>query len=108
MGQQVENVDIVRRQSLHAVINRACETCNAPGLFQNDVSFIEKYPEIYRPAWAGRPVGNTCPCCNSPRLPEENLGEIWSREWRTPGALKRLFKKAKSYIDSKLRRRRCL
>ena len=89
-NKRVEHVDFVRRQSLMASISRACPKCGAPGLFQIDSTFANTYPEIFRPEWAGKDVGEICPCCQFNRVPVESLGEIWSKEWRLLGVFRRL------------------
>ena len=89
---------IQRRQSLSASISKACPKCNAPGVFQNSESFIEKYPNVFRPTWAGRDVGPICPCCNSTRDEKKELGEIWSKTWKPPGILSQVVEKVKGLI----------
>jgi hypothetical protein len=97
MTHNVETVSgITHRQTLHASVTRACVECRAPGLYQNDQSFIEKYPELYRPAWAGRPVGEVCPHCGHRRSKTEDLGEVWSKEWRVGNIFQRLFAAVRS------------
>jgi hypothetical protein len=87
---------ISHRQTLHASVVRACVECQAPGLYQSSESFVEKYPELYRPAWAGQPVGDVCPHCGHKRPKTEDLGEIWSKEWRVGSFFQRLFAMARS------------
>jgi len=102
-SQQVLVGSVVRKQTLHASITRACVECGAPGKFQNDMSFIANYPELYRPAWAGRDVGENCPHCGRKRAEDENLGELWSREFRTPDLLQRLKKWVRSVKERVIR-----
>jgi hypothetical protein len=76
-GQVQFTPNIVRRQSLHATVIRACANCGAPGH-----AF-------------GRPVGPICPECGAVRPSDENKGEIWSKVWRRPTLvemLRQLFK----------------
>jgi hypothetical protein len=75
---------LLRKQSLTASVSKSCVFCGAPAVFQRSELFIKKYPKIFRPAWAGRPVGDTCPCCGVKRPKDESLGEIWTKEWRVP------------------------
>ena len=89
---------IIRRQSLTASISKACRHCNAPGVFQSSETFIKDYPAIYRPLWAGREVGPICPCCSNNRDHNKELGEVWSKEYRTPGPLRQIVQKVKSLI----------
>lgn len=88
---QVTATTITRKQSLIASVSRACKGCGAPGVYQNDKSWIDRYPELYRPAWAGRDVGSNCPHCGQKRPEIEKLGEIWSREWVVGGRVFRFF-----------------
>ena len=88
----VESVSgISHRQTLYASVVRACVECHAPGVYQSDESFVEKYPELYRPAWAGNPVGDVCPHCGRKRPKVEDLGQVWSKEWRVGSLFQRLF-----------------
>ena len=92
--QQVSSA-IVRRQSLTASISKACLKCNAPGVYQNNESFIKDYPDIFRPLWAGKDVGPVCPCCGANRNQDEQLGEIWAKEWIARGSIERVIEKVK-------------
>ena len=95
METEIINSNIVRRQTLELSISRACKECGAPGVFQRDQSYIEKYPEVYRPAWAGRVVGAVCPHCGLRRPEAEQLGEVWKQEWKAAGFFRRLWNKMK-------------
>ena len=95
MKTEIINNSIVRRQTLEISISRACKGCGAPAAFQKDQSYIEKYPELYRPTWAGRLVGDTCPHCGLKRSEPERLGEVWRKEWKVAGFFRRLWNKMK-------------
>lgn len=58
-GVQANSKSTIRR-SLSATVIRACPTCNAPGVDENN-----KY------------VGETCPKCGGARPPIEDKGEVW-------------------------------
>jgi hypothetical protein len=95
---------IVRRDSLTISVTPACWNCGAPGLYQSNVSFIESYPEIYRPTWNGRPVGETCPCCGAIRSATIDKGEVWSREYRVETFFEKLSRKIKELFKSSRRK----
>lgn len=95
---QVAATAITRKQSLVASVSRACKGCGAPGVYQNDKSWIDRYPELYRPAWAGRDVGTNCPHCGQKRPEIEDLGEIWSREYRVLSSLEKFFRRIVGFV----------
>lgn len=94
-NQQTVSSAIFRRQSMTASITKACPKCNAPGVYQNSESFIQDYPEIFRPLWAGKDVGPVCPCCGNNRNQDEQLGEIWSKTWKAQGPIEQMIGKVK-------------
>ena len=67
---------------MKCAVSRACVKCGAPGVYQNDLSFTENYPGLYRPASVGRSVGKVCPHCGFGRSEPENLGELKKEEFR--------------------------
>lgn len=99
MSDHVAVARVVRKQSLHASVVRACRNCGAPGYWHNipDVNPGCFAPEKVTQIGAD-PVGPICPQCGAAREEIERLGEIWSKEWRVSlwsaliGALRDLVK----------------
>jgi hypothetical protein len=83
MTDHVNVTRVVRKQSLHASVIRACKQCGAPG-YWHDIPGVN--PGCYAPEKVTKlgedPVGEVCPQCGEEREPVEYKGEIWSREWR--------------------------
>lgn len=83
MSDHVTVARVVRRQSLHAGVIRACRNCGAPGYWH---ATPDVNPACYAPEKVTQlgsdPVGSVCPQCGADRVPVERLGEIWSKEWR--------------------------
>ncbi len=79
------SAEILRRQSLEAVVITACPNCGAPGVYKSEISIAIGWPKCYVSPGDHRDtktVGDTCPECGYLRNPDRDLGEIWSREWR--------------------------
>lgn len=81
---------VVRKQTLEAVVYRACGLCGAPPRYLSH--------ESIRKSWAGcwvepgdplegRLVGTKCPHCAASRGKPQSLGTIWQREWRAGGSI---------------------
>lgn len=91
MTEHVEHVSgLIRRQSLHATVIRACKKCGAPGHWHDNPNLAKACydPAKKRAADAAglgvAPVGPVCPQCGNHREDDEHLGEIWSKVWRVP------------------------
>ncbi len=72
------------RQSVEAMVIRACAECGAPGRYLSDEHIRDGWLGCWVPAAdprAGQAVGAVCPNCGSKRPQSENLGEIWVREF---------------------------
>jgi hypothetical protein len=83
MSEQGENVELVRRQSLEAVVIKAC-ACGAPGAYHSDPSIKASWPGCWvedLDPLNHQPVGETCPNCGAARPANKPLGEIWHKEW---------------------------
>jgi rubredoxin len=79
-------VDIARKQSLEAVILRACSDCGAPAVYKSASAIRDGWPGCYvEPGepLEDKPVGELCPNCGIARHGHtEELGEVWHRVWR--------------------------
>lgn len=84
---------IFRRQTLEAVVRRACCFCGAPPTYQSELHILCEWPGCW--VREGDPrdrqsVGDTCANCYRPLAAPENRGVIWQREWRAGGRLARV------------------
>jgi len=71
-------VEIIRRQSLQAVVVRSCTQCGAPGNFKSHDRIRDGWPGCYVPP--GHPmdtqlVGDVCPNCGADRPAHEPKGD---------------------------------
>lgn|SRR5262245_17889904 len=97
MAEQVEYTELFRRQSLRVNVIRACKQCGAPG-YWHDIEGVN--PACYDPAKKQlaeanhegfAPIGPICPQCGADREDDvENLGEVWSKEFRAPSTWQRV------------------
>lgn len=76
---------IIRKQSVHAVVLRACGQCGAPGAYSKEKRVQDGWPGCYDPTRDQQPVGAVCPNCKALRPSPEVKGEIWRREFRADG-----------------------
>jgi rubredoxin len=86
--------EILRRQSLEAIRITACTDCGAPGVYKSDSSIEAGWPGCYvepGDSLDTKPVGYYCPNCGAARSQDENLSEIWSREWMAQPRRSRLL-----------------
>ena len=80
-------VGIYRRQSVEAIVLRACRHCGAPAVYGSDDNMaFAQWAGCQVPAESpliGKLVGSVCPNCGHARRPEddEHLGEIWAQEF---------------------------
>lgn len=91
-------IGVFRTQSLEASVTKACSYCQAPGLYGDHPSLIEKWPKCYRPAWKGRSVGEICPQCGNKRTGDIGLGEIWRKDFMTRIPYLKLIKALDSIV----------
>jgi hypothetical protein len=74
---------VVRKQSLHAAVIRACAKCGAPGYWHNTPGVnVGCYAPEKVTQLGADPVGAVCPQCGATRQTVESRGEIWSKEFR--------------------------
>lgn len=100
--EQAVGSPVLRRQSLEAVVTRACVSCQAPGVYSSAESVRAGWPACWVPPGdprVGQPLsGDRCPQCGDRKPRPEQHGEIWTREWRvvtTLGRLARRFRRLK-------------
>ncbi len=83
--QQKSGGRVIRRQGVHANVQRACKKCQAPGRYLSEDSIRDGWPGCYVAKGderEGQPVEGDCPNCGAPRPKSEALGEIWHKEYR--------------------------
>jgi rubredoxin len=77
-----------REQALSATVHRACQRCNAPGVWSSESRIKLGWPGCYVDPGDHldtMPVGPMCPNCGADRNPSlwNTLGEIWRKKFTT-------------------------
>lgn len=81
MIEQSSLVAAHRKQALYATVIKACGNCGAGGVYHN-VEGVNV--GCYDPSRLGQPVGDTCPNCGASRVPDQDLGQIWHKNFYAP------------------------
>lgn len=82
-----KTAQLKRRQAVAAVVVRSCPHCQAPGVWSTDQNIAANWPGCYvsprelEREREGQPVGDVCPNCKGVRPPDEDLKEIWVKEF---------------------------
>jgi len=107
MSAQSVTSSLQRRQSVHATVIRSCKRCGAPGFWHNTPGInVGCYAPEKVTQLGSDPVGAVCPNCGADREALEDLGEIWSREFRVSvwGAVRGTWKFNKRRFVNRLKR----
>ncbi len=86
-GTNSVGVGFYRRQSVEAIVLRACRYCGAPAVYKSsDDRNFDQWPGVLVPPDSprvGEPIGRRCPNCQSTRdaSDDEHLGEVWAKEF---------------------------